>query len=214
MNASIGALCGCLCLQERCLLCAYYRLLMSAIEAAMAESLIRVDCRLGMSQQKLTWALNFYGDHAAFLHSCETWANVCTLICCCCCVSQVHSPKLKPAKKAALEKLLRDAMNACLVKPFVDAAQADRRRSLRAMSQAWISYLANAQVTSVAWMPGHLNASQCRPSWSSQADRQDTASEASKGACKGIIITGYPGRLSGVITNRCACLHAEQWRGG
>ena len=41
-------------------------------------------------------------------------------------------------------------MNACLVKPFVDAAQADKRRSLRAMSQAWISYLANAQVTVVA----------------------------------------------------------------
>ena len=39
-------------------------------------------------------------------------------------------------------------MNACLVKPFVEAAQADKRRSLRAMSQAWISYLANIQVTS------------------------------------------------------------------
>ena len=149
INASIGALCGCLCLQEQCLLSAFCRLLKSAIEAAMAELLMRVYCRLGMSQQKLTWASNFHGDHAAFVHSCENSAYVCTPISCYC-VSQIHSPKLKPAKKAALEKLLRDAMNACLVKPFVDAAQADKRRSLCAMSQAWISYLANAQVTSLA----------------------------------------------------------------
>ena len=78
------------------------------------------------------------------------------MLICCCCVSQIHSPKLKPAKKAALEKLLRDAMHACLVKPFVEAAQADKRRSLRAMSQAWISYLANVQVTSTVLMSGYL----------------------------------------------------------
>lgn len=55
-------------------------------------------------------------------------------------------PKLKPARRAALEKLLADSMSNCLERPFVDAAQGDRRRSLRAMSQAWISYLANVQV--------------------------------------------------------------------
>lgn len=57
-------------------------------------------------------------------------------------------PKLKPKPKAALEKLLKDSMTVCLVRPFVEAAQVDRRRSLRAMSQAWISYLANVQVFS------------------------------------------------------------------
>ena len=55
-------------------------------------------------------------------------------------------PKLKLARKAALEKLLTDSMSTCLERPFIEAAQADRRRSLRAMSQAWISYLANVQV--------------------------------------------------------------------
>ena len=55
-------------------------------------------------------------------------------------------PKLKPARKAALEKLLADSMSTCLERPFIEAAQADRRRFLRAMSQAWISYLANVQV--------------------------------------------------------------------
>ena len=62
------------------------------------------------------------------------------------CHAQVHMPKLKPAKKAALEKLLQDSMSACLEKPFIEAAQADKRRSLRAMSQAWISYMATIQV--------------------------------------------------------------------
>ena len=55
-------------------------------------------------------------------------------------------PKLKPARKAALEKLLQDSMSMCLERPFIEAAQADRRRSLRAMSQAWISYMATVQV--------------------------------------------------------------------
>ena len=55
-------------------------------------------------------------------------------------------PKLKPARKAALEKLLTDSMSTCLERPFIEAAQADRQHSLRAMSQAWISYLANVQV--------------------------------------------------------------------
>ena len=59
---------------------------------------------------------------------------------------QVHTPKLKPARKAALEKLLQDSMSTCLERPFIEAAQADRRRSLRAMSQAWISYMATVQV--------------------------------------------------------------------
>ena len=55
-------------------------------------------------------------------------------------------PKLKPARKAALEKLLQDSLGTCLEKPFIEAAQGDRRRSLRAMLQAWIGYLANVQV--------------------------------------------------------------------
>ena len=62
------------------------------------------------------------------------------------CPCKVHLPKLKPARKAALEKLLADSMSTCLERPFVEAALGDRRRSLRAMSQAWISYLANVQV--------------------------------------------------------------------
>ncbi len=59
-------------------------------------------------------------------------------------------PKLQPKRKAALEKLLGESMSVCLETPFIEAAQADRRRSLRAMSQAWISYLTNVQVTSRA----------------------------------------------------------------
>ena len=59
-------------------------------------------------------------------------------------------PKLKPAKKAALEKLLQDSMSICLERPFIEAAQTDRRRSLRAMSQSWISYMATVQVTALA----------------------------------------------------------------
>ena len=63
---------------------------------------------------------------------------------------QVHMPKLQPKRKAALEKLLGESMSVCLEMPFIEAAQADRRRSLRAMSQAWISYLTNVQVSSPA----------------------------------------------------------------
>ena len=59
-------------------------------------------------------------------------------------------PKLQPKRKATLEKLLGESMSVCLETPFIEAAQADRRRSLRAMSQAWISYLTNVQVTSHA----------------------------------------------------------------
>lgn len=59
-------------------------------------------------------------------------------------------PKLQPKRKAALEKLLGESMSVCLEMPFIEAAQADRRRSLRAMSQAWISYLTNVQVTAPA----------------------------------------------------------------
>ena len=74
------------------------------------------------------------------------------------CPVQVHMPKLKPAKKAALEKLLQDSMSACLEKPFIEAAQADKRRSLRAMSQAWISYMATVQVPALRRTPAPLNA--------------------------------------------------------
>ena len=59
-------------------------------------------------------------------------------------------PKLKPARKTALEKLLQDSMSTCLERPFIEAAQADKRRSLRAMSQAWISYMATVQVPALA----------------------------------------------------------------
>ncbi|CAL8466413.1 g5949 [Coccomyxa elongata] len=51
----------------------------------------------------------------------------------------------KPAKRAALEKLQAEAFTACLVDPFVEAAKTDRRRSLRALSQAWLAYLTHVQ---------------------------------------------------------------------
>lgn len=62
-------------------------------------------------------------------------------------VAQAKALEKKPARKAALEKLQGDAFTHCLVNPFVEAARGDRRRSLRALSQAWISYLAHRQVT-------------------------------------------------------------------
>lgn len=59
---------------------------------------------------------------------------------------QARALDKKPAKKAALEKLQTEAFTACLVDPFVEAAKADRRRSLRALSQAWLAYLTHVQV--------------------------------------------------------------------
>lgn len=52
----------------------------------------------------------------------------------------------KPTRRAALEKLQAEAMTSCLVTPFVEAARADRRRSLRALSRAWIAHMAHVQV--------------------------------------------------------------------
>ena len=62
--------------------------------------------------------------------------------------AQAAALEKKPAKKAALEKAQGEAFAACLVAPFVEAVRADRRRSLRAMSQAWLAHLAHAQVPS------------------------------------------------------------------
>ena len=63
-----------------------------------------------------------------------------------CHAAQVAALEKKAARKAALEKAQGDAFAACLVAPFVEAARGDRRRSLRAMSQAWLAHLAHAQV--------------------------------------------------------------------
>ncbi len=63
------------------------------------------------------------------------------------CFVQAKALEKKAAKKAGLEKLQGDAFTTCLVSPFVEAAKADRRRSLRALSQAWLAYLAHVQVS-------------------------------------------------------------------
>ena len=54
----------------------------------------------------------------------------------------------KASKKAALETLLKDAFNVCLVSPFCEAVAQGRRRSCTALTQSWVAYLSHQQVLS------------------------------------------------------------------
>ena len=60
---------------------------------------------------------------------------------------QVQALVKKAGRKAALEKLLKEAFVTCLVGPFVEAAAQGRRRSCTALTQSWLVYLATSQVT-------------------------------------------------------------------
>jgi hypothetical protein len=57
--------------------------------------------------------------------------------------AQVVSEEKKPAKKAALEKVLAGGFRACLVQPFVDAAVAGRREACAALAMAWVGHCAS-----------------------------------------------------------------------
>ncbi len=63
---------------------------------------------------------------------------------------QARALERKPARKAALERLQADAVNACLVSPFVEAAAAGRRPALRALAQAWLTYIASVEARGAA----------------------------------------------------------------
>lgn len=51
----------------------------------------------------------------------------------------------KPSKKAALEQMVSQAVNTCLIRPLAEAAVANNRQAQTALAQAWIAYLASMQ---------------------------------------------------------------------
>ena len=59
---------------------------------------------------------------------------------------QVASVEKKPAKKAALERLLADALKNCLLLPSVESALSERRRATAALAQTWLVYISSLQV--------------------------------------------------------------------
>jgi hypothetical protein len=89
-----------------------------------------------------TWNSNFTACLAAYAEKAKR-SGLCSR---CLWRPQAKALEKKPAKKAALEKVQGEAFTTCLVNPFVEAVKADRRRSLRALSQAWLAYLAHVQV--------------------------------------------------------------------
>jgi hypothetical protein len=55
----------------------------------------------------------------------------------------VLADEKKPARKAALDKVLAGAFKACLLQPFVDAAVAGRREVCAALALAWVGHCAS-----------------------------------------------------------------------
>lgn len=60
---------------------------------------------------------------------------------------QVASVEKRPAKKAALERLLADALKTCLLLPSVESALSERRRATAALAQTWLVYISALQVS-------------------------------------------------------------------
>ncbi|KAK9865210.1 hypothetical protein WJX84_003181 [Apatococcus fuscideae] len=57
----------------------------------------------------------------------------------------VASVEKRPAKKAALERLLADALKNCLLLPSVESALSERRRATAALAQTWLVYISALQ---------------------------------------------------------------------
>lgn len=51
--------------------------------------------------------------------------------------------RAKPAKKAALETMLAESMETCLVDPFVQMAASGRGAASAALAQAWITTMSS-----------------------------------------------------------------------
>ena len=60
---------------------------------------------------------------------------------------QVAAVEKRPAKKAALERLLAESLKACVLLPSVEAALGEPRRATAALAQTWLVYIASLQVS-------------------------------------------------------------------
>lgn len=60
---------------------------------------------------------------------------------------QVKALEKKPSRQANLQAVLRDAVRTLLVTPFVEAAVHFRWPACKALTQAWLAYLAHIQVS-------------------------------------------------------------------
>ncbi len=95
---------------------------------------------------------------------------------------QVASLEKRPARKAALERLLTDSLKACLLLPSVEAALGERRRATAALAQTWLVYIAALQVSTA-----HHHILICRllitPSYYYQVELGDTHAQTCQMLC-------------------------------